>query len=231
MGDAHAPALVDRGLGLDDAFLVLAVVVGVELEAGGLGSGEQRVVERVLVGHGRDFQRATGSAAVAAVAVDEVLDAGEERRHVAPAPAAAAHLRPGVEIERLAAHPDQAVDRARAAQKFSARHRDRPVGRARLGLGLVAPVGRRMLDQQAERQRHAGVGMAARASFQQQHLVGRIFAQPRRQGAACRARAHDDVVVLVHDWSSHRQVSAICCDGDKGRPIDDNDHSHSGRRG
>jgi hypothetical protein len=115
MGDTHAPALVDRGLGLDDAFLVLTVVVGVELEAGGLGGGKQRVVERVLVGHGRDFQRATGSAAVAAIAVDEVLDAGEERRHVAPAPAAAAHLRPGVEVERLAAHPDQAVDRARAA--------------------------------------------------------------------------------------------------------------------
>ena len=34
MRHAHAPALVDRGLRLDDAFLVLAVVVGVELEAG-----------------------------------------------------------------------------------------------------------------------------------------------------------------------------------------------------
>ena len=116
MGHAHAPALVDRGLGLDDAFLVLAVVVGVELEAGGLGRREQRVVERVLVGHGRDLERPVGAAAVAAVAVDEVLDAGEDRRHVAPAPAAAAHLRPGVVVERLAAHPDQAVDRARAAQ-------------------------------------------------------------------------------------------------------------------
>jgi hypothetical protein len=31
-----------------------------------------------------------------------------------------------------------------------------------------------MLDQQAERQRHARVRMAARAGFQQQHLVGRI---------------------------------------------------------
>ena len=58
MRHAHAPAAADAGLGLDDAFLVLAVVVGVELEAGGDGGLEQRVVERVLVGHLGDAQRA-----------------------------------------------------------------------------------------------------------------------------------------------------------------------------
>src|SRR5215212_6870537 len=41
--------------------------------------------------------------------------------------------------------------------------------------------------------------MAARAGLQEQHLLGRIFAQPRRQGAARRTRAHDDVVVIGHD--------------------------------
>ena len=195
---AHAPALVDRGLRLHDAFLVLAVVVGIELEAGRLGGREQRVVERVLVGHGRDLERPLGAAAVGAVAVDEILHPGEERRHLAPAPAAAAHLRPGVEVERLAAHPDQAVDRARPAQQFSTRHRDDAVGRAGLGLGLVEPVGRRLVDQQAEGQRHAGVGMAGRAGFQQQHLVRRRLRQPGRQRAACGARANDDVVVVGH---------------------------------
>ena len=198
MGHAHAPALVDRGLRLHDAFLVLAVVVGIDLEAGGLRRLEQRVVERVLVGHGRDLERPVGAAAVRAVAVDEVLHAGEERRHVAPAPAAAAHLRPGVEVERLAAHPDQAVDRARSTQHFAARHRNDAVGRARFGLRLVEPVGRRVVDQQTEGQRHAGVGMAGRAGLEQQHLVGRHFREPRRQGTARRTRANDDVVVLGH---------------------------------
>ncbi len=51
MRHAHAPAATDAGLRLDDAFLVLAVVVRVELVAGGDGGLEQRVVERVLVGH------------------------------------------------------------------------------------------------------------------------------------------------------------------------------------
>ena len=178
MRHAHAPAPIDRGLRLHDAFLVLAVVVGVELVAGRHGRLEQRVIERVLVGHGRDLERAVGAAAVAAVAVDEVLDAGEQRRHLAPAPAAAAHLRPGVVVERLAAHPDQAVDRARAAQQLSARHRDGPVGRAGLGLGLVEPVGRRIVDQQAEAERHAGIGMACRTGFEQQH-PGRRFSVSR----------------------------------------------------
>ena len=113
---AHAPAAADAGLGLDDAFLVLAVVVRVELEAGGDGGLEQRVVQRVLVGHFRDAQRAGRAAAVGA-ALLVALDAREQRRHVLPAPAARAHLRPGVVVERLPAHPDEAVDGAGAAQQ------------------------------------------------------------------------------------------------------------------
>src|SRR5262249_16980323 len=66
MGHAHAPALVNRGLGLDDAFLILAVVVGVELEARGLGRREQGVVERILVGHRRDLERPCRAAPLAA---------------------------------------------------------------------------------------------------------------------------------------------------------------------
>ncbi len=197
MGDAHAPALVDRGLRLHDAFLVLAVVVGVELEAGRHRRLEQSVIERVLVGHGRDLERAAGATAVAAVAVDEILDAGEQRRHLVPAPAAVAHLRPGVVVERLATHPDQPIDRPRTAQQLAARHRDVAVGRAGFGFGLVEPVGRRIVDQQAEAERHAGIGMAGRAGLEQQHPGRRIFAEACGQGAAGRAGADDDVVIVA----------------------------------
>ena len=198
MRDAHAPALVDRGLRLHDAFLILAVVVRVGLEAGGLGGFEQRIVERVLVGHGRDLERPVGASAVRAVAVDEVLHAGEERGDVAPAPAATAHLRPGVEVERLAAHPDQAVDRTRSTQDLAARHRDHTVRGIWLRFGLVEPVGGGVVDQQAEGKWHAGVGVARRARFQQEYLVGGYLGQPSRQCAARRTRANDDVVVLGH---------------------------------
>src|SRR5207244_8426211 len=77
MRHAHAPAAADAGLGLDDAFLVLAVVVAVELVAGGDGGLEQRVVERVLVRHLRNAQQAAGAAPVGAATILVVLDAGE----------------------------------------------------------------------------------------------------------------------------------------------------------
>ena len=198
MRHAHAPALVDRGLRLHDAFLVLAVVVRVELEAGGLRGGEQGVVERILVGHGRYLQRPIGAAPVAAVAVREVLHSREQRRDIVPAPAAVAHLCPGIEVERLAAHPDQSIDRAGAAQYLAARHRDHAVRGVRFGFGLIEPVGGGIVDQQAETERHAGVRMTGLARLEQQDLVDRVFAQARRQGAARRARPHDDVVILVH---------------------------------
>src|SRR5205085_5478853 len=75
------------------------------------------------------------------------LDALEERQHIAIAPAGIAHLRPGVEVLRLAAHEGHAVDRARAAEQATARHRDA----AALGVGLrlrrIEPVGGGIGDQ------------------------------------------------------------------------------------
>src|SRR5262249_36734559 len=112
VGDAHAPAAADAGLGLDDAFLVFAVVVLVELEAGIDCGFEQGVIQRVLVRHLRDAQRA-GSPAPFRAAFLVALDAREQWRHLLPAPAARAHLRPGVVVEGLATHPDEAVDSAR----------------------------------------------------------------------------------------------------------------------
>ena len=197
MRHAHAPAAADAGLGLDDAFLVLAVVVRVELEAGGDGGLEQGVVQRVLVGHLGDAQRAAGAAPVAA-ALLVALDAREQRRHVLPAPAASAHLRPGVVVERLPAHPDEAVDGARAAQQLAARHGDRAIVGAGLRLGLVAPVGVGIVDQQAEADGKARVGMAGAPSLHQQHARAPVLGQPRRQRRAGRAGPDDDVVVLVH---------------------------------
>jgi len=204
MRHAHAAAAIDAGLRLDHAFLILAVVIRVELVTGRHRRLEQRVIERVLVGHGGNLERAAGAAAITAVTVCEILHAGEERRHALPAPPAIAHLRPGVVVERLTTHPDQAVDRTGAAQQFSTRHRDYPVGGAWLGLRLVKPIGRGIVDQQAEAERHAGIRVAGGTGFEQQHLGFAIFGQACGQRAARRARTDDDIVVLRHGWGSLR---------------------------
>ena len=205
---AHAPAAADAGLGLGDAFLVLAVVVGVDAVAGLDGGLEQRVVERVLVRHDRHVQRPAVAAALRAPRL-EILDAVEQRRHVLPAPAARAHLRPGVVVERLAAHPDETVDGARAAEQLAARHRNGAVGRAGLGIGLVEPVGARMMDQQAEADRQPRVDMARAPRLDQQHAGARILGEPRRQHRAGRSRADDDVVVVLHGVPPSRFEFAV----------------------
>ena len=198
---AHAPPAADRRLCLDHALLVFAVVVRVSLVAGGNGGGEQRVIQRVLVRDFRNMQRPVG-AADAARAVLIGFHALEHRTNILPAPAAAAHLRPGVVIERLTAHEHQPVDRTGTAEHFSPRHRDLPVRRAGLGLGEEAPVHRGVVDEQAETDGQPRERMRRAARLQQQHPHRRILRQPRGQRRAGRSRADDDVVVAG--------VAAVC---------------------
>src|SRR5690606_8560622 len=178
-GDAHAPAAGDACLRLADAFLVLAVVVRIDAEARLLGRLEESLVKRVLVRHGADAQRAAAATVLRAL-VFEALHALEEGGDVLPAPAARAHLGPGVVIERLAAHPDEAVDGAGAAEQLAARNGNGAVGGAGLGLGFVDPVGGRVVDQQTEADWEAGPEMVGATGFQEQHARCRILGEPGR---------------------------------------------------
>src|SRR5438132_1563045 len=65
----------------------------------------------------------------------------EEGQYVLIAPAAVAQLCPSVEVLRLAADEDHAVDRARAAEQFAAWHREAAAIGACLRFGRVEPVG------------------------------------------------------------------------------------------
>jgi len=77
----------------------LAVVVGIELEAGRLGRREQRIVERVLVGHGRDLSGPTCRGRCCRRR-RRSSRSGEQRRDLAPAPAARPPTAPRCVIER-----------------------------------------------------------------------------------------------------------------------------------
>ena len=120
--------------------------------------GEQRIA-RLGVG---DAQRTVPAAECVVAAALVAFHALEEGQDVRVAPAPVAHLRPGVEILRLAAHEGHAVDRAGAAEQPAARHRDRAAVGAGLGLGAVEPVGGGIVDQPGEADRNARPGMARR---------------------------------------------------------------------
>jgi len=66
-----------------------------------------------------------------------------------------------------------------------------------IGLGLVAPVDRRVGEglTKAERDMDPAIGVVA-AGFEQQHFYRRVFRQPRRDRAAGGAGTDDDEIGL-----------------------------------
>ena len=194
-GRTHAPARGDRGLAHGDAVLLGAVVVGIVRDPDFAGRLDHGGIERTGRGGIGDLQRAR-AAAKALVAFVVAFHALEEGKDVLVGPALVAHLRPGVEVLRLAAHEGQAVDGARAAEQFSARHRDAAAVGAGLGLGTVEPVDGRVGDQPRIADGNAGPGMAGGPGFQQQHLVARVGRQPVGDDGARRTGADDDKVVF-----------------------------------
>ena len=109
-----------------------------------------------------DAERPVAAAkAVVAVAV-VAFHAPEEGQDVLVAPALVAHLRPGVEVLRLAAHEGHAVDGAGAAQQPAARHREAAAVGIGLGLRGVEPVGLGIGQQAGIADRDVRPGMARR---------------------------------------------------------------------
>ena len=157
---------------------------------------DRRLAQQRLVASVRGEQRAALAVHRVLLALP-VLRLAEERQHVVPGPAAIAELAPVVEILRLAAHIDHAVDRARPAEYAAAGIVDGAAVGARIGLGLEAPGERRMLQQL-----HVAGGNVdqripvAPAGLDQHDAVAGVLGQPVGQTAASRAGADDDVVSL-----------------------------------
>jgi hypothetical protein len=195
-GCAEAAPASDAALVVEGAFLAGAVVVRVPRQAALLhGAGDEGLADRVPLGDGAHVLRTAGAAPFVGAA-SVVLDAVEGGQHVGPGPAGVAALRPGVEVARLAAHPERAVDGGRTAERLAARKEDGAPVHARPRLGLEAPSEARVPEGLQE----AGGGEDVRvavgpARFQQQHARGGVGGQAVRQHAAGRAGADDDVVV------------------------------------
>ena len=166
-----APAANARHLRIANAFLFHAVQI--------LAEGMARLLRRfneamgqwqngavifhlqrsILAAHGR----------VAAIAIG--FAATKQRQHFIIAPAAAAHLRPKIEIGRIAAHVKHPIDGRSAAQRAPARPADFAIIGARFSFGRVAPIHQLLILHQLQ---HAGGDMnprmaILRAGFQQRH--------------------------------------------------------------
>ena len=128
----------------------------------------------------------------AALLIFRFLEIGQ---HIVIAPAAVAVLAPAIVILVLAAHVEQAVDRARSAQHLAARLKHTSPVQSRLRLGLVHPVDGFFLEQLAVADRHVDPDIAVlRARLEQQHRIFSVGAEAIGQHAAGRSRADDDIV-------------------------------------
>src|SRR6185312_10639014 len=121
---ADAAALGDRRLAHHDAVLLGAVVVAVVADADLARRLDQRLEDRVRGRRIGDPERPVAPAEPVVAAALVAFHALEEGQHLLIAPALVAHLRPGVEVLRLAAHKGHAVQRARPAEHLAARHRN-----------------------------------------------------------------------------------------------------------
>src|SRR5436309_1676081 len=118
---------------------------------------------------------------------------------------ARAALAPAIVILMLTAHIEQAVDRARTAEHFSARLEHLPAVQSRFWLGLVHPVDGFFLEQLSVAERHVDpeIGIL-RSGLQQQHGMFAVGTQAIGEHTSGRAGADDNVVefrgviVLVH---------------------------------
>jgi len=194
LGGAAAQAAVRGELVVARAFLHRAVEVLGARHAGLPGAFDEGLDQLVPRADVRHLERPVAAVELARAAL-VALGTHEVGQHLVVAPARVAERGPVVVVLALAADVDQAVDRARAAQRLAARPVDAAAVHVGIGIGLEAPVvdraphGLAVADRQVDPRR-----AVARPGLEQQHARGRVLAQARGQNAAGRAGAHHDVV-------------------------------------
>ena len=174
-----AGALPDGHLHRAEAFLLLAVVI-----VGGLvpclrarldESTEQRVAQRPA----RHVQRAIGAPPRRVAAMAAIVPAFHPLvigQHIGIGPAPRAAVVPVIEIARMAAHVDHAVDRGGAADHLAARAGEAAAPEMRLWVGAEAPIIEGHVHRVAQRRGHLDEGAGIRpAIFQHQNAVSAAF--------------------------------------------------------
>ena len=199
---AAAPAVLGAEMVIADTFLNGAVEVVVARNVELIARGDDGFDQLVFSADGRMPHR-TVEAVVSGVAVDRMLEPLEVRQDIGIAPTVIARSRPMVVILALAADRDQPVDRARTAERLSARPVDPAAVHSGVGLGVEAPVhasvehGLGVTDGNV----NPRIGVA-RPCLEQQHRMAAVGGEPIGEDAARRTRADDDVISRErgHRW-------------------------------
>src|SRR5262252_4116324 len=124
-----------------------------------------------------------------------VLAAAKIREHILEAPAGIAELAPMIEVRRLAADVEQAIDRARPAQHFPPRLDDLPVVELDLRLRGIEPIDLTVGEQLAVAERDVDPEMAVMAArLQQENAMATRGGQTIGENAASASSADHDVV-------------------------------------
>src|ERR1700761_7426876 len=121
------------------SLLPLAVEVIAHRVAGLPAGLDEGVIERIAFAPMRICQGSRASTVGVSSAL-ETLGATEVGEHVSIAPPFRALLFPALEIERMPAHIDHAIDRRRAAQNLASRTSDAPTAEMWLWLATVTPI-------------------------------------------------------------------------------------------
>jgi hypothetical protein len=156
-----------------------------------------RVVGDARLDRGVDDRLVEGIGPDVLADLHEGLDLREERRHVLPAPAVVAGVRPHVVVDRVAAHPDHAVQRAGAAEHAA----PRPLQPALHGVDLrrradgpVVVAVPQLVHASDVVDGRVGVGPAR---LQEQHAHVAAVDEPACHDGPCRPRSdHDHVIAL-----------------------------------
>lgn len=190
-----------------DAFLALAVEVGVVRPAHFLGGLEEHLVDRPRAALRGDVQLAA-AAVPGRFARLEMFRAAKVGEQLVVAPATVAEGCPAVVVVAVAADVDHPVDRAGAAPDLAARAGDRLVGGAGLGGEAMHPVPLRVGDQADDPGRRADVGGGERravagAGLDQADRDGGIGGKTVGQDATGGAGADHDVVERAAGSGSH----------------------------
>src|SRR5262245_48951385 len=137
-----------------------------------------------------------------------VLGAAKIGQHILETPTGIAELAPMIEVGRLAADIEQAINRARATQHFSPRLDDLPVVELGLRLRAIEPIDLAIGEQFAVAERDVNPEMAVMpARLQQENAMATRGGQTIGENAARASGADDDIVKGVH-VRLHRQPLA-----------------------